>query len=115
MRELTEGTVLMFYVYTAGFGPAVLGFLLGRWGPVFLRAIPLLFILPAGIYWIQNSDHFFGIYIIGNVLYTLFLVIGLIMKSHHRNVDFMDLHYFDWIIIAVSTFIMILAYQRPTA
>jgi hypothetical protein len=115
LREWIEGGVGAFYVFTFGIGPALFGYCFGRWIPVYVRAIPLLFMLPAGIWWVQYADHGFNIYIIGNVLYTAFLILGLMQRAKDRKVTFWSLHHFDWIIMAIATLLISMVYQHPAA
>jgi hypothetical protein len=115
LRDSIEGGVLAFYFLTAGIGPSLLGYFLGRWAPVYLRALPIPFILSAGVYWTLNSDHWFEIYILGNLLYVSFLIRGLKRRAHDNEVRFWSLPHFDWIAIGLGTIIMMLLYRFPSA
>ena len=115
LRGWIEGGVGAFYFMTAGIGPALLGYCLGRWTPVYVRAIPLLFIIPAGMWWTLNSDHGFEIYVLGNLLYTGFLIRGLMRKARDREVAFWSLHHFDWITVGIATVLMMVTYRHPSA
>ena len=114
LRGWIEVGVGAFYFMTAGIGPALLGYCLGRWAPAYVRAIPLLFILPAGMWWTLNSDHWFEIYVVGNLLYAGFLVRGLIRRARDREVAFWSLHHLDWITIAIATVLMMVTYRHPS-
>ena len=78
LRSVIETGVGAFYWYTLGIGPLLLGYCMGRWAPVYIRAIPLLFIVPAGLWWMLYSDHFFSIYVIGNLIYTILYLGNLV-------------------------------------
>ena len=115
LRDWIEGGVMAFYAFTFGIGPAILGFCAGRWFPLWLRLVPLLFILPAGAWWVMHSDHFFSIYLLGNTLYATGVVVGLLRRAKKQEERFWGYAHVDWMTIAGGTIIMALMYVRPSA
>ncbi len=114
-RHSLEGTAVGFYVFTFGFGPAVAGYLCGRWMPVYVRALPLLAVLASGYWWTRYSAHAFGHYVFANVLYVLFTIVGVSQRAKKAKVRFWSVKHFDWIIAAIATALMMSLYTRPQA
>lgn len=110
LRGWIEGGVGAFYFMTAGIGPALLGYCLGRWTPVYIRAIPLLFILPAGVWWTLNHDHWFEVYTLGNLLYAYSCARGLAQRAKYEQIAFWKLCHVDWILVATATVFMWVVY-----
>jgi hypothetical protein len=102
-----------FYAYTLWAGPALLGYLLGRWVPAPIRVLPLVIILTAGYLWTWYSDHGFSGYVLGNLVYAGFCAGGLWQRAKDRKVSFWSLHHYDWITVLVATLVMRIAYLRP--
>jgi len=106
MNWLTSG-VIIFYVFTAGIGPALLGYCLGRWMPFYVRVIPLLFILwvcvGTGKYSPGHGSEFLAI---GNLIYAYFCRRGLKRKAEDRNIAYEDLLHIDWIIVVIATILI---------
>ena len=94
--------LFMFYFFTAGIGPAVLGYCLGRWTPFYVRVIPLLVILPECVLWSKELGSFFEIVVLGSWIYAYFCRRGLKRKAEDRDVAYEDLLHIDWIIVAIA-------------
>lgn len=114
MRAWIEGSVFKFYSFSIFFGPAALGYICGRWLPIYFRILPLLFIIPAGIWWVLHSDHEFEFYVLGNLYYLSFCIMGLKRRAKVEKIGFWRLHHWDWIALAFATLIMIFTYTLPT-
>ncbi len=110
-----EGTAVGFYVFTLGFGPALAGYVCGRWMPVYVRALPLLAVLASGYWWTRYSAHAFAHYLFANVLYVVFTILAMAQRAKKRQARFWSLNHFDWITAAIATALMALFYTRPQA
>jgi hypothetical protein len=115
LRDWLAHGLTLFYVCTAGVGPAVLGYCLGRRASVFVRFIPLLVILPAGVWWVKYSDHWIELYMLGNLIYVFSCVRGLKRRAQKDQIEFWALPHFDWLIVIVATIIMAVLYDPPAA
>ena len=113
LRDWLVHGLILFYVCTAGLGPAILGYCIGRWGTVFVRGIPLLVILPVGVWWVRNSDHWIEFYVLGNLIYAYFCIRGLKRRAKKDGGEFWSLSHFDWLIVVIATIIMFVAYNPP--
>ena len=111
---LTHG-LTVFYVFTVGIGPAILGYCLGRWMPFYIRVIPLFVILPVGVWWVMDSNHWIEFYILGNLIYAYFCTRGLKRKAETIGTEFWKLSHFDWLIVVIGTILMLLCYDMPSA
>ena len=114
-RHCLEGTAVGFYVFTLGFGPAVAGYLCGRWMPVYVRALPLLAVLASGYWWTRYSAHAFTHYVFANVLYVAFTAAAISQRAKKMQSGFWSLNHFDWITAAFGTALMMLIYTKPQA
>ena len=114
-RHSLEATAVGFYVFTLGFGPALAGYLCGRWMPVYVRALPLLAVLASGYWWTRYSAHGFTHYLFANVLYVAFAVVAISQRAKKMQVRFWSLNHFDWITAAIATALMMLIYTKPRA
>jgi hypothetical protein len=114
-RHSLEGTAVGSYAFAIGFGPALAGYLCGRWMPVFVRALPLLAVLASGYWWTRYSAHAFGHYLFGNALYVVFTVVAISRRAKKMQVRFWRLNHFDWITAVIATALMTLVYTKPQA
>lgn len=112
-RDFFEGRVFAFFFYTACLGPAGLGVLLGRYAPVWLRFLPYVFLIPAGYFWIKNSDHGFELLILGTLLLIAGTVLGLSWRAQMESKPFRDYAHLDWLTLAALTLGAILNYTAP--
>ena len=114
-RHGVEGTAVGFYILTFGFGPALAGYVCGRWTPAYVRALPLLVVLMCGYFWTRYSAHAFAHYVFGNTLYVVFTIAALSRRAKKMEVRFWSLNHFDWITALIATALMMLVYTKPQA
>jgi hypothetical protein len=110
LRDWVQGGTAAFYFFTFGLGPAIVGYICGRWMPLWVRVLPLFVLLPAGVWWVLNHDHGFGLYSIGNLLYSYSCIRGLSRRAKHDEIPFWKCRHVDWIIVGAATVIMWIVY-----
>ena len=110
VRAWIEFTVILLWIGSYGVIPFVLGFVAGRWMPAWVRAVPMVVILAAGLYWVEYSDHFFGWYIAGNLLYITGCLLAGWFRARSKRAGFWKVAQFDWIAILAGSAILWLSY-----
>ena len=114
LGDLLEGGWVAFY-FSCGFVPALVGFVCGRWMPVWVRCIPLSFILTVGVCWVFGAGHSFEIYLFGNIVYVALCTYGLSRRARAEAKPFWSLRHFDWIAVAGGSLVIAAMYVKPTA
>ncbi|MEN6306769.1 MAG: hypothetical protein ABFD91_03355 [Anaerohalosphaeraceae bacterium] len=105
--------VVFLYIFTNCLGPAILGFISGRYLPIVLRLFFVLIVLGAGYNFCEYSQHGFGsVFIPGNILYCIMCVWGLYLRKKERK-KWTICDNADWFIIGVASAIFIAIYIPP--
>ncbi|OQY03372.1 MAG: hypothetical protein B6I25_08190 [Planctomycetales bacterium 4572_13] len=108
LRELIEIPVLYSFIFSFGLFPAFLGFICGRYLPLWARLIPVFFIILTGYWMCKFSDHGFSAYVFGTILYIIMCILGLALRAKHLKIRFMKLHHIDWLVLSASLLIFVL-------
>ena len=115
LRELIEAPVLYSFIYSFGLFPAFLGFICGRYLSLWIRLIPVFFIILTGYWMCKFSDHGFSAYVFGTVFYITMCILGLNLRAKRLKIRFIKLHHVDWLTLSVALIIFLLVYVKPMA
>ena len=114
LRELIEQPLLYSFIFSFGLFPVALGFICGRYLPLWARLIPVFFIILTGYWMCKYSDHGFFSYKLGTIFYIVMCVLGLHLKAKHLKKRFMQLHHVDWLALSAALLTFALIYVRPS-
>ena len=113
LREYTEHVILSLYGSSFFILPVIFGFLSGRFLPAIFRISISIYIVIAGYFWCYYSDHYFQIYLIGNILYVATCIYGVKRKCNVLQKPFTKQLWLDFVLISCSTILLKLMYTHP--
>ena len=108
--------ILCLFLLPIVIGPAILGYCLGRWTPLYIRIIPLPFILRLSMLWISTPGHLLEIYATGSWVYAYFCYRGLKRRAEDRDVGFWKVSPFDWLAVVIAiilTLVVAMCQESP--
>ena len=112
--ELLLKILFYFYGFTFCVGPAVLGFLSGRFFHLFFRYLFVIWVAVSGYLLCRYSGHgFFTIFFPGNVAYVLFFFVGVFLRQKKTKEKFSLHQILDGLLVLLLTIVCMCLYQKP--
>ena len=108
--ETIASSIDNIYLYSAGLAPCIFGYVAGRHLPAWLRVLPLIPIVLAGVWYVLLSAHAPEVYWLGTVLYTICCICGCRRRSDSSSKPFWSLRHFDWILLSMWIVLFTLCY-----